>query len=77
MRHHNKKASDRITAGVALNRGFWADERAQDITEYTLLLAFVVLASAAVLTTDVNSMGGIWSDARGILSSANVQAASS
>lgn len=33
---------------------FWADERAQDLIEYTLLLAFVCLAAAALLV----SVGG-------------------
>ena len=57
--------------------GLWKDERAQDITEYTLLLSFVVLASAAVFTVNAASVSGIWSDARSILVHANQRAGGS
>ena len=38
---------------IILN-GFVSDERGQDLIEYTLLIAFVVVASAAIFA----SMGG-------------------
>ena len=49
-------------------------EQGQDLIEYTLLLAFVVLASAALFISAGGSIGGIWGQANGILSNANVLA---
>jgi len=42
-------------------RNFWADEQGQDLIEYTLLLAFVALASAALFLGAGGSISGIWS----------------
>jgi Flp pilus assembly pilin Flp len=42
-------------------RTFWADEQGQDLIEYTLLLAFVALASAALFLGAGGSISGIWS----------------
>lgn len=39
---------------------FLRDEQGQDLVEYTLLLAFVALASAALLTTMSTTIGTIW-----------------
>ena len=39
---------------------FLRDEQGQDLVEYTLLLAFVALASAALLTTVKDSISTIW-----------------
>jgi len=36
------------------------DEQGQDLIEYTLLLAFVALASAALFISSGNSVGTIW-----------------
>jgi Flp pilus assembly pilin Flp len=36
------------------------DEQGQDLIEYTLLLAFVALASAALFTSAGGSVTGIW-----------------
>jgi Flp pilus assembly pilin Flp len=36
------------------------DEQGQDLIEYTLLLAFVALASAALFTQAGGSVGTIW-----------------
>ena len=36
------------------------DEQGQDLIEYTLLLAFVALASAALFTTTGGSVSTIW-----------------
>jgi Flp pilus assembly pilin Flp len=38
---------------------FLRDEQGQDITEYSLLLAFVVVASAALLMMNTASIVGI------------------
>ena len=56
-------------------RNLLADEQGQDLIEYTLLLAFVVLASAALFISAGGSIRGIWGQANGILSNANVAAA--
>ena len=55
---------------------FVREEKGQDLVEYTLLLAFVCLASAALFIQAGASLAGIWGDANGILSNANKAAAS-
>jgi Flp pilus assembly pilin Flp len=50
---------------------FVRDEQGQDLIEYTLLLAFVCLASAALFIGAGNTMAGIWSSTNGILVNAN------
>ena len=50
---------------------FVREEKGQDLVEYTLLLAFVCLASAALFTSAGDSLKGIWGDANLILSNAN------
>ena len=55
-------------------RNLLVDEQGQDLIEYTLLLAFVVLASAALFISAGGSIRGIWGQANGILSNANVAA---
>ncbi len=42
---------------------FFRDEQGQDLVEYTLLLAFVALASAAIFTTAGQSVKTIWTTA--------------
>jgi Flp pilus assembly pilin Flp len=51
--------------------GFVRDEQGQDLIEYTLLLAFVALASAALFIGAGNTLAGIWSTTNGILFNAN------
>ena len=41
-------------------RNLWMDEQGQDLIEYTLLLAFVALASAALFIGAGGSIKGIW-----------------
>ena len=41
-------------------RNFWKDEQGQDLIEYTLLMAFVALASAALFLGAGDSIKGIW-----------------
>ena len=55
---------------------FVREEEGQDLVEYTLLLAFVCLASAALFIGAGNSLAGIWTDANKILVNANTAAAS-
>jgi Flp pilus assembly pilin Flp len=55
---------------------FVRDEQGQDLIEYTLLLAFVCLASAALFISSGDSLKGIWSQANGIITNANTAAAS-
>lgn len=50
---------------------FLREEQGQDLVEYTLLLAFVCLASAALFIAAGGSINGIWTAANGILSNAN------
>lgn len=55
---------------------FVKDEQGQDLIEYTLLLAFVALASAAVFLGAGGSIKGIWTTANTQLGTANTTAAS-
>jgi Flp pilus assembly pilin Flp len=50
---------------------FLRDEQGQDLIEYTLLLAFVALASAALFIGAGNSVKGIWSTTNSQLTAAN------
>lgn len=44
-------------------KNFLRDEQGQDLVEYTLLLAFVALASAALFINAGSSISKIWSKA--------------
>ena len=55
-------------------RNFWKDEQGQDLIEYTLLMAFVALASAALFLGAGNSIKGIWSTTNSQLVVANTNA---
>ena len=50
------------------------DEQGQDLIEYTLLLAFVALASAALFIGAGASVEGIWTGTNTQLSAANSSA---
>jgi Flp pilus assembly pilin Flp len=52
-------------------RCFIKDEQGQDLIEYTLLMAFVALASAAIFIQAGASISGIWGAASTQLSNAN------
>jgi Flp pilus assembly pilin Flp len=39
---------------------FWNDDQGQDLIEYTLLVAFVALASAVLFIGAGGSVAGIW-----------------
>ena len=55
-------------------RAFWQDDQGQDLIEYTLLMAFVALASAALFLGAGGSIKGIWTSTNTQLSNANTQA---
>jgi Flp pilus assembly pilin Flp len=55
---------------------FIKDDQGQDLVEYTLLLAFVCLASAALFIGAGGSLSGIWTTANTTLVNANTTAAS-
>jgi Flp pilus assembly pilin Flp len=50
---------------------FLNDEQGQDLIEYTLLMAFVALASAALFIGAGNSISGIWGATNTQLTTAN------
>lgn len=53
---------------------FLQDEQAQDLIEYTLLLAFVCLATSALFVSSGGSLSGIWTSANSRLVAANTSA---
>ena len=55
---------------------FIREEEGQDLVEYTLLLAFVCLASAALFINAGKSMATIWTDTNTILTNAGQVASS-
>jgi len=61
---------------TTLLRNLWNDEQGQDLIEYTLLMAFVALASAALFISSGKYVSQIWSTTNSQLSSAATTAAS-
>jgi Flp pilus assembly pilin Flp len=55
-------------------QNFIKDEQGQDLIEYTLLMAFVALASAALFIGAGSSIKGIWSSTNTQLTTANTAA---
>lgn len=55
-------------------KSFRQDETGQDLIEYTLLLAFVALGSAALFINAGKSVRGIWTVTNAMLRSANAAA---
>jgi len=53
---------------------FVKDEQGQDLIEYTLLLAFVCLATSALFVSSGGSLSGIWISANTRLAAANTSA---
>ena len=52
-------------------RNLWNDDQGQDLIEYTLLLAFVALASAALFIGAGGQISGIWNKTQSQLTAAN------
>jgi Flp pilus assembly pilin Flp len=59
---------------VTTLRNFWNDDQGQELIEYTLLMAFVALASAALFLGAGGSIQGIWSTTNSQLVAANTSA---
>ena len=55
-------------------KNFVQDESGQDLIEYTLLLAFIALASASLFLSAGNSVATIWAAGSNQLSNAAVSA---
>ena len=55
-------------------RKLFAEDQGQDLIEYTLLMAFVALSSAALYLGAGGSISGIWSTSNSQLASASTQA---
>ena len=53
---------------------FLNDDQGQDLIEYTLLMAFVALASSALFLGAGGSISGIWSVSNSQLDAANTSA---
>ena len=53
---------------------FVKEEQGQDLIEYTLLMAFIALASAAIFTSAGKSVNTIWTAASTQLANAATQA---
>ena len=61
---------------MTILRNLWNDEQGQDLIEYTLLMAFVALASAALFLGAGGSIAGIWKVTNTQLALANTTATS-
>jgi Flp pilus assembly pilin Flp len=72
----NNLTKRRRSFNMTFLRNFWNDEQGQDLIEYTLLMAFVALASAALFLGAGGSIKGIWSVTNSQLSLANSTATS-
>ena len=59
---------------MSLLTSFWKDDQGQDLIEYTLLIAFVALSSAALFIGTGGSVQGIWSSTNSQLVAANASA---
>jgi Flp pilus assembly pilin Flp len=53
------------------NRSFWKGEEGQDLVEYSLLLAFVCLAGAALYIGMATTTTSLWSIVNSRLAAAN------
>jgi Flp pilus assembly pilin Flp len=53
---------------------FVKDEQGQDLIEYTLLMAFIALASAAIFSSAGSSVNTIWTKASSQLAAAATSA---
>ena len=60
--------------GMTFINRFWENEQGQDLIEYTLLMAFVALASAGLFLGAGGDVKGIWSVTNNELAQANAKA---
>ena len=68
--------SSLINGGIQMSAviQFLSDDQGQDLIEYTLHLAFVCLASAALFISAGGSVSGIWTSANSDLAASNASA---
>jgi len=59
---------------MTLLRNLWKEEQGQDLIEYTLLMAFVALASAALFLGAGGNITNIWKTTNSQLTQANTLA---
>jgi Flp pilus assembly pilin Flp len=59
---------------MTFTKNFWQDEQGQDLIEYTLLMAFVAIASAGLFLGAGSSVKGIWVTTNNQLAQANGKA---
>jgi Flp pilus assembly pilin Flp len=52
---------------------WWSDEQGQDLTEYSLLLAFVVLTAAGIFYANGTSLQNIWISTNTLVNKAAMQ----
>jgi Flp pilus assembly pilin Flp len=62
------------TPNMSFIQRFLKDEQGQDLIEYTLLIAFIALASASIFVSAGGSISSIWGSASGQLSNAAISA---
>jgi Flp pilus assembly pilin Flp len=72
--HPEDREIKKRSNNVSLLYRFFRDEQGQDLIEYTLLLAFVCLASAALFISAGGSIAGIWTATNSDLAVANTSA---
>ena len=70
---YNQDEQEKINHMMFL-KNLWREEEGQDLIEYTLLMAFVALASAALFIGAGGSVKGIWSTTNSQLTAANTTA---
>ena len=56
--------------------GLWREEDGQDLIEYSLLITFIAIATAAVVGSGANSIVGIWTTGNSQIAAANRTAGS-
>lgn len=80
---HNPETSDGERIGTLvrdmaqhfrIDQSFWTGQQGQDLTEYALMLAFVVLAAAGLFLVSSTSVVTIWSVSNTIVTNAAQQA---
>ena len=59
---------------MKLLQSLWQGDQGQDLIEYTLLMAFIAMASAALFIGAGASIKGIWSVTNSQLAAASAQA---
>ena len=55
-------------------KSFWSEESGQDLIEYSLLITFIAVATAAVVGSGQNVIRGIWSGSNSTVAQANTAA---